>query len=101
MLREAPHLRAYHNWAWCRVEIFMVDPNEKPTGEMLEPIATIPFELAQRLIDDLWAMNLRPTDEGTVGQLQILKEHRDYLIRLLDQILPVALGCKEETDQDA
>ena len=39
------------------------------------PAFSLAHEQAQRLMDDLWRAGVRPSDEGTVGQLEAMRAH--------------------------
>ena len=40
-----------------------------------DPAFTLSFESAQRLMDELWRCGIRPTEEGTAGQVAAMQAH--------------------------
>ncbi len=56
-----------------------------------EPSVRLSQEAAVQLMDEMWRTGIRPTEEGTIGQLNAVEGHRDHLTKLLDQVLPHAM----------
>ena len=52
-------------------------------GATREPSFHLSFEAAQALMDALWRCNIRPTEEGTAGQVAALEAHLQDMRRLV------------------
>lgn len=53
-------------------------------GAMTNACLTIPFEAAQRLMDELWQAGCRPSQSiGTAGHLESVKYHLEDMRRLV------------------
>lgn len=48
-----------------------------------EPAFTLSFESAQRLMDELWRCGIRPTEEGTAGQVAAMQAHLQDMRRIV------------------
>ena len=73
----------------AKLEFYEVDP-----GVYDESTLTLSFRnnAHQVLIDDLWKIGLRPTDEvGSVGQLKATENHLKDIQQLVWKLLPKAL----------
>mgnify|MGYP001247230715 CR=1 FL=1 len=58
---------------------------EVDLGYRTEPTLSLPFDAAQRLMDELWRIGLRPTDyRDTDGEVAAQKEHITDLRKVLD-----------------
>jgi len=56
---------------------------ETEPGAMREPSLRISFEAAQRLMDALWNCGIRPTEEGTAGQIEAMAAHLQDMRKLV------------------
>jgi hypothetical protein len=52
---------------------------ETDGGIVAEPTFHIPTETCQQLMDELWAIGVRPSDNGSPGQIEALKKHMEDL----------------------
>lgn len=53
-------------------------------GEMTQPMIKLPFDAAQRLMDELWQAGCRPSQSvGTAGQVEAVKYHLEDMRRLV------------------
>ncbi len=44
-------------------------------GAAIDPVFSLSVESARQLMDSLWGAGIRPTHEGTVGQLGAMQKH--------------------------
>jgi hypothetical protein len=69
--------------------------NESDAGQRLRPCMSIPYTLAERLMDELWRTGIRPTDAlGSAGQLQAIQEHLRDMRKYLDHHLGITTGVQ-------
>ncbi len=52
-------------------------------GMLREPTLTLSLESAQRLMDELWRCGVRPTEEGTAGQVAAMQAHLQDMRKLV------------------
>jgi hypothetical protein len=62
---------------------------DKAPGEWLEPTLSMTAEMAQQLMDNLWAAGLRPTDgKGSAATLEAAQRHLEDMRRLVFERAP-------------
>ena len=55
-----------------------------PLGQIVQPAFRLPFDVAQRLMDELWQAGCRPTQAiGSAGQIESVKYHLEDMRRLV------------------
>lgn len=52
-------------------------------GSLREPTLKVSYEAAQRLLDELWRCGIRPTEEGTAGQVAAMQAHLQDMRRIV------------------
>jgi hypothetical protein len=53
-------------------------------GEMTHPLLRLPFDAAQRLMDELWQAGCRPSQSvGSAGQVEAIKYHLEDMRKLV------------------
>lgn len=93
VIQQAPGSFGYNLWirdksheqvAYATTVEFRVIDN----GMLLpDPVLKMHREELQLLMDELWRIGIRPTEEGTAGQLGAVKYHLEDMRRLLfDQL---------------
>jgi len=89
---ERTHARASVNFASRSVDIFIYNPTRHDPGSLITPAASVSWESAQELADDLWRAGIRPT-EGKVSDktLGAKDEHLKDLREILKAVMPSAL----------
>lgn len=69
----------------------IIDPTQAIPEE--NPLVSFDPTEAQRLMDDLWNLGIRPTEgHGSTGQLAATEKHLNHLERLLDQSFTTVLN---------
>jgi len=71
----------------------IVQGEEIPVAALYhEATAYMTVESAQRLIDRLWALGLRPKDDASHGQLEALQNHLKWAQSLAERLFNKVLG---------
>lgn len=69
----------------------IIDPSEVVQSDL--PLFSFDPTTAQRLMNELWHLGIRPTEgHGSTGQLAATEKHLNHLERLLDQSFTTVLN---------
>jgi len=60
---------------------------EDAFGVLGEPSFHLTLEAAQRLMDELWRCGIRPTEEGTAGQVAAMQAHLQDMRKLVFDLI--------------
>lgn len=53
-------------------------------GALTQPMVSLPFDAAQRLMDELWSSGCRPSQAiGSAGQVEAIKYHLEDMRKLV------------------
>lgn len=61
---------------------------------IVDPFVELPMAMAQQLMDELWNAGVRPTEQGSAGQLAATERHLADMRQLAFHALKVDQGVK-------
>lgn len=65
----------------------MYEDESQALGSLREPTLKVSYEAAQRLMDELWRCGIRPTEEGTAGQVAAMQAHLQDMRRIVSDFI--------------
>ena len=79
----------YNHCSDKRTVMCAVEQKEVKPGEFIDPTMTLNSQQAQMLMDAMWNAGIRPSDQGSPGQIAAMKAHTDDLRKIAFKALKI------------